>query len=379
MPTQIPATALQLRSLVRADQTVELFLETVEVPEPGPTEVIVRVEASPINPSDLGLLLAGADLTAAVAGGTASRPVLTAPLPDAAMRAMAGRVGTPMPAGNEGAGTVVAAGDSAAAAALLGKTVAVAGGGMYAQYRCVDASLCLELPEGTRAADGASSFVNPMTALGMVETMRLEHHVALVHTAAASNLGQMLNRLCIEEQVPLVNIVRRSEQEELLRSAGATCVCNSTSPDFTDDLTAALTATAATLAFDATGGGKLASQILTCMEATASAAAGSYSRYGSSVHKQVYIYGSLDRSPTELTRNFGMAWGVGGWLLTPFLHRIGPEGLGRLRNRVTAGLTTTFASTYTDQVSLAGALQPNVAAAYARQATGSKYLIIPSL
>ena len=379
MSTEIPAAALQLRSLVKADQTVELFLETVEVPEPGPGEVVVRIEASPINPSDLGLLLAGADVSAAVLGGTAERPVVTAPLPDAAMRAMGGRVGIPMPVGNEGAGTVVAAGSSAAAGALLGKTVAVAGGGMYAQYRCLDASLCLELPEGTRAVDGASSFVNPMTVLGMVETMRLEKHVALVHTAAASNLGQMLNRLCIEEQVPLVSIVRRQEQEELLRSAGAAYVCNSASPDFMDELTAALKATAATLAFDATGGGRLASQILTCMEAAASAAAGSYSRYGSSVHKQVYIYGSLDRSPTELTRNFGMAWGVGGWLLTPFLQRIGPQGVERLRQRVAAELTTTFASTYTDQVSLAGALQLDALAAYARQATGSKYLIIPSL
>jgi NADPH:quinone reductase-like Zn-dependent oxidoreductase len=378
MLTEIPAAALQLRSLVRADRTVELFLETIEVPEPGPGEVVVRVEASPINPSDLGLLLAGADVAAAVSGGTAGRPVVTVPLPDAAMRALAARAGIPMPVGNEGAGTVVAAGSSAAAGALLGKTVAVAGGGMYAQYRCVDASLCLELPEGATAADGASAFVNPMTVLGMVETMLLENHVALVHTAAASNLGQMLNRLCIEEQIPLVNIVRRHEQEELLRSAGAAYVCNSASPDFMDELTAALKATAATVAFDATGGGKLASQILTCMEAAASAAAGSYSRYGSSVHKQVYIYGSLDRGTTELTRNFGMAWGIGGWLLTPFLQKIGPDGMQRLRQRVAAELTTTFASTYTDQVSLAGALRLDAITAYARQATGSKFLIIPS-
>jgi len=379
MPAEIPATGLQLRSLVRADQTLELFLDTVEVPEPGPGEVVVRVEAAPINPSDLGLLLAGADVTAAVVGGSADRPVVTAPLPDAAMRAVAGRVGIPMPAGNEGAGTVVAAGTSAAAAALLGKTVAAAGGAMYAQYRCVDASLCLELPEGTQAVDGASSFVNPMTVLGMVETMRLENHVALVHTAAASNLGQMLNRLCLQDQIPLVNIVRRPEQEELLRSAGATYVCNSTSPAFMAELTAALQETAATLAFDATGGGKLASQILTCMEAAASAVAGSYSRYGSTVHKQVYIYGSLDRGPTELTRNYGMAWGIGGWLLTPFLQKIGLEGIQRFRNRVAAELTTTFASSYTDRVSLAGALQLEAITAYARQATGSKYLIIPSL
>jgi NADPH:quinone reductase len=377
MPTDIPATALQLRSLVTADQRVELFLDAVEVPEPGATEVLVRVEAAPINPSDLGLLLAGADVSAAAVSGPADRPVVTAPLPDAAMRAMAARVGIPMAAGNEGAGTVVAAGSAPGAQALLGKTVAAAGGAMYAQYRCVDVGLCLELPDGTSAADGASSFVNPMTALGMVETMRLENHIALVHTAAASNLGQMLNRLCIEEQVPLVSIVRRPEQVDLLRAACATYVCNSASPDFMADLTAALTETSATLAFDATGGGRLASQILTCMEAAASATAGTYSRYGSAVHKQVYIYGSLDRAPTELTRNFGMAWGIGGWLLTPFLQRIGMEGIARLRSRVAAELTTTFASAYTDEVSLAGALQLEAIAAYSQQATGQKYLIMP--
>ncbi len=378
MPAQIPATALQLRSLVTGDQTVTLFLESVDVPRPGPGEVLVRVEAAPVNPSDLGLLLAGADVSAAAWSGSADRPVVTIPLPEAAMRAAKGRVGVPMPAGNEGAGTVVAAGSSAAAQALLGKPVAVAGGAMYAQYRCADARLCLELPEGTRPADGASSFVNPMTALGMVETMRLENHVALVHTAGASNLGQMLNRLCIAERVPLVSIVRKPEQEELLRSAGAAYVCNSTSPQFMADLTAALTATGATLAFDAVGGGKLASQILTAMEAAATASASGYSRYGSAVHKQVYIYGSLDRGPTELTRNFGMAWGIGGWLLTPFLSKIGPQGMDRLRRQVAAGLTTTFASSYTGQVSLAGALAPGAIADYARQATGSKYLILPS-
>ena len=378
MPAETPATALQLRSLVKADQTLELFLDAVEIPEPGPGDVVVRVEATPINPSDLGLLLAGADVTAAVSSGPADRPVVTAPIPDAAMRALKARVGVPMPVGNEGAGTVVAAGSSAAAQALLGKSVGVAGGAMYAEYRCVDAFLCLELPEGTRAIEGASSFVNPMTALGMVETMRLEGHQALVHTAAASNLGQMLNRLCIEEQVPLVSIVRRHEHVELLKAAGASYVCNSTSPAFMDELTAAVTATGATLAFDAIGGGKLASQILTCMEAAASAKADSYSRYGSSVHKQVYIYGSLDRGPTELTRNYGLAWGIGGWLLTPFLGRIGLEGIERFKRRVAAALTTTFASSYTDQVSLAGALQLDAIAAYARQATGSKYLIIPS-
>jgi NADPH:quinone reductase len=377
MAAEIPAEALQLRSLVRAENMLELFLETVAVAEPGPNEVLIRVEAAPVNPSDLGLLLAGADVAAARAAGTPQRPVITAPIPDVVMRGLTARVGTPMPAGNEGAGTVVAAGSSEAAQRLLGKKVAAAGGAMYSQYRTVDLSLCIELPEGLSAVDGASAFVNPMTALGMIETMRMEDHVALVHTAAASNLGQMLNRLCQEEQVPLVNIVRRPEQEELLRAAGAAFVCDSSKPEFMNELTAALTATGATLAFDATGGGRLASQILTCMEASASASAGGYSRYGSAVHKQIYIYGGLDRSPTVLTRNFGMAWSVGGWLLTPFLGKIGLEGIIRLRERVAAGLTTTFASGYTAQVSLPGALRLDNITAYAQQATGTKYLIKP--
>lgn len=377
MAAEIPAEALQLRSLVRPENVLELFLDMVAVAEPGPNEVLIRVEAAPVNPSDLGLLLAGADVAAASQAGTPQRPVITAPVPDAVMRSLAARVGIPMPAGNEGAGTVVAAGSGEAAQRILGKRVAAAGGAMYSQYRTVDLSLCLELPEGLPAADGASAFVNPMTALGMIETMRMEHHVALVHTAAASNLGQMLNRLCQEEQVPLVNIVRRPEQEEMLRAAGAAFVCDSSKPQFMDELTAAVTATGATLAFDATGGGRLASQILTCMEASATASADGYSRYGSAVHKQVYIYGGLDRSPTVLTRNFGMAWDVGGWLLTPFLGKIGLEGIVRLRDRVAAGLMTTFASSYTAQVSLPGALRLDNLTAYAQQATGAKYLIRP--
>ena len=296
MSSEVPNRALQLRSLVRADQILEAFLEEVDVPAPGPGAVVVRVEAAPVNPSDIGLLFAGADTAAAVSSGTSERPLVIAPIPAPAMRALSGRVGTPLPVGNEGAGTVVAAGSSPAAQALLGKVVAAAGGAMYSQYRCIETSLCLVLPEGTTPVQGASSFVNPMTALGMVETMRLEGHKALVHTAAASNLGQMLNRLCIEEQVPLVNIVRRPEQEEILRSAGASYVCNSTSGSFMDDLVQALKATSATLAFDAIGGGKLASQILTAMEAAAREPAARYSLYGSSAHKQVYIYGGLDRA-----------------------------------------------------------------------------------
>jgi NADPH2:quinone reductase len=340
--------------------------------------VVIRVEAAPLNPSDLGLLFGGADMATAKTSGPADNPIVTATIPAGAMKTLGGRVGSALLVGNEGAGTVIDAGSSDLAQALMGKTVAVAGGAMYAQYRSVDASLCLVLPEGTLASEGASSFVNPLTALGMVETMRREGHQALVHTAAASNLGQMLNKLCIEDKVPLVNIVRRPEQEELLRAAGATHVCNSTSPRFMEDLIQALIDTSATLAFDAIGGGKLAGHILTCMEAAATTTATEYSRYGSTVHKQVYIYGGLDRGPTELNRNFGMAWGIGGWLLTPFLGKIGPEAFEGLRARVAAELKTTFASTYTKEVSLAEALQIDAISVYGKQATGEKYLINPN-
>jgi hypothetical protein len=293
------------------------------------------------------------------------------------MKAMAGRVDQSMPVGNEGAGIVIAAGASEAAQALLGKTVAMIGGAMYAQYRCLKAADCLALPAGTSPAEGASSFINPLTSLGMVETMRREGHSALVHTAAASNLGQMLNRLCLKDGIALVNIIRHPEQEEILRAIGASHVCNSAAPNFIEDLTRALVETGATLAFDAIGGGKLAGQILTGMEAAANMKAKTYSRYGSTVHKQVYIYGGLDTRPTELNRSFGMAWGIGGWLLFPFLQKIGPAEAQKLRQRVAAEITTTFASRYTRVVSLQEALQLEAIAAYAKRATGEKYLIAP--
>ena len=372
------ATGQQLRSLVTAEGRLELSLATVEVPEPRPDEVVIQVEAAPINPSDLGLLLAGADLSTASASGTPEQPVITAEIPGSALRAAAGRVGRSLPVGNEGAGTVIRAGSSARARSLLGRAVAAAGGAMYAQYRIVEASQCLELPEGTDAADGASAFVNPLTALAMVETMRREGHTALVHTAAASSLGQMLNRICVQDGISLVSIVRRPEQEALLRAAGAAHVCVSTAPTFMDDLTRSLVATSATLAFDAVGGGRLADQILTAMEAAANVTATEYSRYGSAVHKQVYIYGGLDRGPTELSRNFGMAWGVGGWLLTPFLQSIGPEAVQALRARVASELKTTFASTYAEQVPLADALRLDLLRRYAAQSTGGKFLIRPN-
>jgi len=371
-------TGLQLRSLIRKSGELEISLLPVPTPEPGPDEVVVRVEASPINPSDLGLLVGAADMSTAKASGTRDAPVITAKVPEAAMRAMAGRLDESMPVGNEGAGVVVKTGSSDAAKALMGKTVAMIGGAMYAQYRTLRVAECLPLPSGSTPAEGASCFVNPLTSLGMTETMRREGHKALVHTAAASNLGQMLNKICLKDGIGLVNIVRSAEQADILRKIGAKHIVDSTQPTFMDDLTNALVETGATLAFDAIGGGKLVGQILTCMEIAINKTAKVYSRYGSSVHKQVYIYGGLDTRPTELNRAFGMAWGIGGWLLTPFLMKIGQADGAKLRARVVAELKTTFASHYTQVVSLQEALQLNHIAVYGKRATGEKYLINPN-
>jgi len=350
----------------------------VPTPEPGPDEVVVRVEATPINPSDLGLLTGAADLSTMKASGTKDAPVITAKVPEAAMKGMAARLDESMPVGNEGAGVVIKTGSSDAAKALMGKTVSMIGGAMYAQYRCLRVNECMPLPAGTTAAEGASWFVNPLTALGMTETMRREGHKALVHTAAASNLGQMLNKICLKDGIGLVNIVRSREQAELLRKIGARHVVDSSLPGFMDDLTNALVETGATIAFDAIGGGRLAGQILTAMETAINKTAKAYSRYGSSVHKQVYIYGSLDPRPVELNRAFGMAWGVGGWLLFPFLMKIGPVEGQKLRERVVSELKTTFASHYTKVVSLQEALDLSNLSVYAKRATGEKFLINPN-
>ena len=370
--------ALQLRSTVKGEGMLELSLAEIDIPEPREDEVVVQIEASPINPSDLGLLFGLADMSTAQVSGPEDYPVVTASIPEGLMRNLAARMDQSLPVGNEGAGVVVKAGTSDEAQALMGKTVAVLGGAMYSQLRCLKVAQCLELSHDTTAQEGASCFVNPLTALGMVETMRMEGHTALVHTAAASNLGQMLQKICLADDVALVNVVRKTENADLLKSIGAIHVCNSSSPEFVGDLTDALVATGATLAFDATGGGKLTGQILACMEAATNKTAIQYSRYGSTVHKQVYIYGGLDRSPTELTRNFGMAWGIGGWLLTPFLQKIGAAETQKLKERVAAEIKTTFASHYTREVSLSEALQLDAIAVYGKQATGEKFLINPN-
>ena len=374
---EIPATMSQLRSLITQEGELRLSVATVDTPRPGDREVLVRVDAAPINPSDVALLLAMADLSAASTGGSPSDPWVSAPISAPVMSTLAGRVGDAMPVGNEGAGVVVAAGDSSEAQALIGRTVGFLAGATYGEYCLASPRMCLPLPEGATPAEGASSFVNPLTALGMVETMRREGHTGLVHTAAASNLGQMLNRICLADGVPLVSVVRTPDQAALLRQQGAQHVCDSSEATFESDLVAALAATGATLAFDAVGGGRLAGEILNAMEAAIVAPGAAYSRYGSEVHKQVYVYGGLDPRPIELRRRFGFAWGVGGWLLMPFLARIGSDDLARLRQRVADELTTTFASHYTDEVSLAGMLDPETLRSIARQATGQKFLLVP--
>jgi len=356
---------------------LQLSLERVETPAPGPGEVVVAVKASPINPSDLGLLIGPADLSTLKAGTNANGPTATAAIPQHLMRMMAARADESMPVGNEGSGVVVAAGSSLEAQALLGKTVACLGGAMYGQYRTLPLASVMVLPDGTAFADGASCFVNPLTALCFPETMKREGFTGLVHTAAASNLGQMLVKICLKDGIPLVNIVRNDEQAAILRGIGATHVVDSSKPTFLEDLTQAIVDTGAYLAFDAIGGGKLAGQILNCMEIAANKTAKVYSRYGSNQMKQVYVYGGLDTGPTELNRAFGMMWGLGGWLLTPFLMKIGPAETQRLRDRVVAELKTTFASRYTAEITLAEALDPEVIRTYNRKATGEKYLITP--
>ena len=373
----LPATYLQMLSTVTPEGELRMELVEKDMPTPKPGQIIVRVEATPINPSDHGVMFGWSNMAAASTSGAGKDTVLTAPVPEQGMRVMKARIGQALPVGNEGAGTVVAAGEGDYAQSLLGKVVAVMGGGMYGEYRAVDAMMALPLQDGHTAKDGASSFVNPLTALCFLETMRMEDHKAIVHTAAASNLGQMLVKICQADGVDLVNIVRRQEQVDLLKGLGAKYVVNSSSDSFMPDLIDAIHETGATLGFDATGGGKLASDILTGMEGAAARTPGAYSIYGSVAHKQVYLYGGLDTSPTTLTRGYGMAWGVGGWLLPNFLNKAGMEVAMRLRQRVAAELKTTFASHYTDEISLSEALQADVVQQYNAKTTRKKFLICP--
>jgi NADPH2:quinone reductase len=367
-----PNSARVLHSTVTTHGTVELRIVDAPLPPPGDDEIVVRIEAAPINPSDQGGLFGSADLGTLRRDGAST----IADIPENRRRAMAGRVGQSLPMGNEGSGTVVAAG--ANAVSLIGRVVAIAGAPSYATYRVVRVADALVLRPGTTPAEGASAFINPLTALGMIETMRRDGHSALVHTAAASNLGQMLVRACRNDGVSLVNIVRSADAVKLLRDAGAEYVCDQNDPEFEHALTDAIAASGATLAFDATGGGTLANRILVAMESALLRKAAAYSRYGTSVHKHVYTYGGLDTSPLVLDRSYGMAWGVGGWLLWPFLQGAGAETAARLRQRVADEITTTFASRYSATIGLDEALDVAHIQAYARKATGEKYLIDPS-
>ncbi|MGB1839432.1 MAG: zinc-binding dehydrogenase [Gammaproteobacteria bacterium] len=369
----------EIRSKATSDGNIELSIAKVEKPVPGDDEVLIEVQASPINPSDLGLLLSfAADVQNINVTGSGDDTVATMPVHPALMGSLKPRLDESMPVGNEGAGIIIDAGINAKD--LIGKTVGLAGGAMYSQYRCVPAASCLVMDEGTTPKQAASSFVNPLTALAFVETMKMENHTALVHTAAASNLGQMLVKICKDDGIQLVNIVRKQEQVDLLKSIGAEYVCNTSDESFMDDLVTALVETGATLGFDATGGGnngELPGQILAAMEIAANKNATEYSRYGSDTYKQVYIYGGLDQSPTILKRAFGLSWGLGGWLLTPMIGKIGMEKFQEMRMRVAREINSTFASSYAKEISFEEMLQPETIREYAKQATGKKYLVNP--
>ena len=373
------AYSKEIRSTVTGEGNIEISIAKVDKPIPADDEVLIEVHAAPINPSDIGLLITFAgDLSNINISGSGDDLVASMKIHPGLMASMKSRLDKSLTVGNEGSGIVVDAGKNAEE--LIGKTVGLAGGSMYSQYICVPAINCLVMEEGTTPKEAASSFVNPLTALSFIETMKMENHSAIVHTAAASNLGQMLVKICKDDEIPLVNIVRKQEQVDMLKNIGAEYVCNTSDPDFMDTLVKAIMETGATLGFDATGGGnsgELPGQILSAMEAAANKTSKEYSRYGSETFKQVYIYGGLDQSPTILKRSYGMSWGLGGWLLTPMLGKIGMDKFQTMRARIAKEIKTTFASTYIREISLEEMLQPEVINSYAKHKTGNKYLVNP--
>ena len=373
------AYSKEIRSTVTGEGNIEISIAKVDKPIPADDEVLIEVHAAPINPSDIGLLMTFAgDLSNINISGSGDDLVASMKIHPGLMASMKSRLDKSLTVGNEGSGIVVDAGKNAEE--LIGKTVGLAGGSMYSQYICVPAINCLVMEEGTTPKEAASSFVNPLTALSFIETMKMENHSAIVHTAAASNLGQMLVKICKDDEIPLVNIVRKQEQVDMLKNIGAEYVCNTSDPDFMDTLVKAIMETGATLGFDATGGGnsgELPGQILSAMEAAANKTSKEYSRYGSETFKQVYIYGGLDQSPTILKRSYGMSWGLGGWLLTPMLGKIGMDKFQTMRARIAKEIKTTFASTYIREISLEEMLQPEVINSYAKHKTGNKYLVNP--
>ena len=369
----------QIRSIVTSEGNVEISIVKVDKPIPADDEVLIEVHAAPINPSDIGLLLTFAgDLSNINISESGDDLVASIKIHPGLMASMKPRLDKSLAVGNEGAGIVVDAGKNVKE--LIGKTVGLAGGSMYSQYVCVPAINCLVMEEGTTPKEAASSFVNPLTALSFIETMKMENHSAIVHTAAASNLGQMLVKICKDDGIPLVNIVRKQEQVDILKNIGAEYVCNTSDPNFMKTLIKAVVETGATLGFDATGGGnngELPGQILSAMEVAANKNSKEYSRYGSETYKQVYIYGGLDQTPSILKRSYGMSWGLGGWLLTPMLGKIGMDKFQTMRARIAKEIKTTFASTYIQEISLEEMLQPEIINSFAKHKTGNKYLVNP--
>jgi len=364
-------TGKQIFTTMEADGTLVVEIAETAFRDPTGSQVLVRMEAAPINPSDLALLFGPADLENA----EYSPGKIIAKMPEPFARAASGRHGQRMPVGNEGAGTVVAAGDNPAAQALIGQRVACVPGNAFSQYAISEAAMCLPLGD-ISCQDGASAFVNPMTALGFVETAKVEGHTAMVHTAAASNLGQMLNKICQQDGIELVNIVRKQEQADILQGIGAKYIVNSSDPDYMAQLRAAISETGAYFGFDPIGGGNSVDRIFAAMEQVASGTT-AYSRYGSDQAKKMYIYGRLDVSPTILTPSYGFGFTLSGWLLTPFLAKAGMETIVRMRQRVLAGLTTTFASNYKKKVTLEQMLEKDAATDYNAMHTGEKYLLTP--